>query len=112
MHVSWKIQTKIIGTTSLQDSEESIMNGLEFLSFTLQSLLADVKPYPVSDLKLMINHVLFMPSFILCLTFLQLFLDCLVYLLDPLDELVGSILCSFLIHIGISRIHQVQRNLW
>jgi hypothetical protein len=102
---------KSIGTTFLQDSEGSITNGLEFLSFTLQSLLVDVKPYPVSNLELMINPVLVMPSFILCLTFLQLFPDCLVYLLDPLDELAGSVLCSFFIHIDISPIHQVQRNL-
>jgi hypothetical protein len=87
------------------------MNGLEFLSFTLQSFLGDVKPYSVSNLELMINLVLVMSRFILCLTFLQLFPDFLVYLLDPLDELAGSILCSFFIHIGISPIHQVQRNL-
>ena len=88
---------KIIGTTFLQDSEGSIMNGLEFLSFTLQSLLVDVKPYLVSNLELMIDLVFLMPSFILCLTFLQLFPDCLMYLLDPLDELAGSVFISFFI---------------
>ena len=103
---------KIIGTTFLQDSEGSITNGLEFIAFTLQSLLVDAKPYPVSNLELMINLMLVMPRFILCLTFLQLFPDYLVYLLNPMDELVRSILCSFFIHIGISPIHQVQRNLW
>jgi hypothetical protein len=81
------------------------MNGLEFLSFTLQPLLADMKPYPVSNLELMINPVLVMPSLILCLTFLQLFPDNLVYLLDALDEIAGSVLCSFFILIGISPIH-------
>jgi hypothetical protein len=93
---------KIIGTNFIQDSEGPITNGLEFLSFTLQSLLVDVNPYPFSNLKLMINPVLVMSSFILCLTFLQLFPDCLVYLLEPLDELAGSVLCSFFIHIDIS----------
>jgi hypothetical protein len=111
MHVRWKIQTKSIGTIFIQDSEGSIKNGLEFLSFTLQSLLVDVKPYSFSNLELMINPVLVMPKFILCLNFLQLFSDCLVYLLDPLDEFSGSILYSFFIHINISRTHQVQRNL-
>jgi uncharacterized membrane-anchored protein YitT (DUF2179 family) len=106
-----EIQTKNIGTTFLQYSEGSITNGLEFLAFTLQSLLANVNPYPVSNLELMINPMLVMPSLILCLTFLQFFPDCLVYLLDPLDEIMGSVLCSFFIHIIISPIHEVQRNL-
>ena len=74
-----------------------MLDGLDFLSFTLQLLLADVKPYPVSNLELMINHVLVMPSFILCLTFFQLFHDCLVYLLDPLDELAGFFFIYFFI---------------
>ena len=73
------------------------MNGLDILAFTLQSLLADVKSYLVSNLKLMINHVFVMLSFILCLTFLQLFRDYLVYLLDPLDELAGSVFIYFFI---------------
>jgi hypothetical protein len=103
---------KSIGTTFIKDSEGFITNLLEFLSFTLQSILVDVNPYPVSNLELMIDHVLFMLSFILCLNFLQLFLDFLVYLLDPLDELAGSFLCSFFIHIDIYTIHKVQRNLW
>jgi hypothetical protein len=83
---------KRIGTTSLQDSEGSIRNEIKFLSFTLQYLLVDVKPYPVSNLELMINLVLVMLIFILCLTCLQLFPDFLVHLLDPLDEIAGSIL--------------------
>jgi hypothetical protein len=102
---------KRIGTTFIQDSEGSITNGLDFLSFTLLSLLADVNPYSLSNLELMINPVLVKSSFILCFNFLQLFPDCLVHLLDPLDEFLGSVLCSFFIHIGISPIHQVQRNL-
>ena len=61
LHLRWKIQTKIFGTTFLQNSEESIMDGLEFLAFTLQYFLADVKPYLVSNLELMMNHVFFMP---------------------------------------------------
>jgi hypothetical protein len=81
------------------------MNGIDFLAFTLQSLLVDVKPYPVSNLELMINPVLVMPSFILFLNFLQMFPNCLVYLLDPLDELASSVLCSFFIHIPISPIY-------
>jgi len=103
---------KRISVTFLQDSEGSISDRLEFLSFTLQSFLVDKKPYPVSNLELMINHVLVMPRFILCLTLLQLFPNFLVYLLNPLDELVGSVLCFLFIHIGISPIHQVQMNLW
>jgi hypothetical protein len=78
------------------------MNGLEFLAFTIQFLLVDVKPYPNSNLEQMINPVLVMLSFILCLTLLLLFPDFLVYLLGPLDELAGSVLCSFFIHIDIS----------
>jgi hypothetical protein len=73
------------------------MDGLEFLAFILQYFLADVKPYLVSNLELMINLVFVMLSFILCLNFLQLFPDCLMYLLDPLDELVGSVFISFFI---------------
>ena len=96
---------KSISVDFLQNSEGSISDGLAFLSFTLQSFLADVKPYPVSNLELMINPVLVMLRFILCLYFLQLFPDYLVYMMDPLDELVGSVLCSLFIHIGISRIH-------
>jgi hypothetical protein len=103
---------KIIGTNFLQDSEGSITNGVEFLSFTLESPLVDVKPYPVSNLELIINLVLVMANFILFFIFLQLFHNYLVYLLDPMDELAGSILYSFFIHIDISPIHQVQRNLW
>jgi hypothetical protein len=102
---------KSISATFLQDSEGSISDRLEFLAFTLQSFLADVNPYPVSKLELMINPMLVMPRFILCLKFLKLFLDFLVYLLDPLDELAGYVLCSFFIYIDISPIHQVQRNL-
>jgi hypothetical protein len=103
---------KIISVAFLQDSEGSISDRLEFLAFTLQSFLVDMKPYPVSNLELMINPMLFMSSFILCLNFLQLFPDFLVYLLNPLDELAGYVLCSFFIHTGISPIHKVQRNLW
>ena len=88
---------KSIGTTFLQNSEGSIMDGLEFRSFTLQYFLADVKPYLVSNLELMIKPMLVMLSFILFFTFLQLFPDCLVHLLDPLDELAGSVLFSFFI---------------
>ena len=88
------------------------MNGLKFLSFTLQSLLADVKPHLVSNLELMNNPMLVVLSFILCLTLLQLFPNCLVYILNPLDELVGSVLCSIFIYIGISPLHKVQTNLW
>ena len=88
---------KRIGITFLQDSEGSIMNGLDFLAITLQSLLVDVKPYPISNLELMINPVLFMLSFILCFTFLQLFPDYFMYLLDPLNELVGSVFIPFFI---------------
>ena len=88
---------KIIGTTFLQNNEGSITNGLEFLAFILQYFLADVKPYLVSNLELMINLVFVMLSFILCLNFLQLFPDCLMYLLDPLDELAGSVFISLFI---------------
>jgi len=73
------------------------MNGIEFFDFTLQSLLADVNPYLVSNLELMINPVFFMSRFILCLNFLQLFPNFLMYLLDPLDELVGFVLFYFFI---------------
>jgi hypothetical protein len=103
---------KSISVASLQNSEGSISDGLEFLAFTLQLFLVDMKPYLVTNLELMINPVLVMPRFILCLTLLQLFLEFLVYLLDPLNELMGSILYLFFIHIDISPIHQVQRNLW
>jgi hypothetical protein len=88
---------KSIGTTFLQNSEGSITNGLEFLDFTLQSLLVDVNPYPVSNLELMINPVLIMMSYILFFNFLQLFPDCLVHLLDSLDELVGFVIFYFFI---------------
>ena len=88
---------KSIGTTFLQNSEGSIKNGLEFLAFTLQSLVVVVKPYLVSNLEMMINPLFVMPSFILCLNFLQLFLDFLVHLLDPLDELGGSVFIYFFI---------------
>jgi hypothetical protein len=73
------------------------MNGLDFLSFTLKSIPDDVKPYLVSNLELMINSVFFMQSFILCLNFLQLFPDYLVYLLYPMDELqaLSSFIYSF-----------------
>jgi hypothetical protein len=84
---------KIIGTSFLQDSEGYITNGIEFISFTLQSLFANEKPYPVSNLELMIKLVLVMSIFILCLNFLQLFPDCLMYLMDPLDELAVFFLC-------------------
>jgi hypothetical protein len=97
MHIRWKIQTKRIGTTFLQNSEGSITNGIEFSDFTLQSLLADVKPYLVSNLELMINPVFFMPRFILCLNFLQFFPDILVYFLYPMDELAGSVFIFFFI---------------
>ena len=103
---------KSISATFLQYNEGSIPDKIDFLAFTLQSFLADVKPYPVSNLELMINPVFFMLSFILCLTFIQLFPNSLVYLLDPMDEIVGYILCSFFIHIDISPIHQFQRKLW
>jgi hypothetical protein len=96
---------KNIGTYFLQDSEGSITNGLEFLAFTLQSLLVDVKPYLVYNLKWMIKPMLVMPRFIFFLIFLQLFPDFLVYLLNLLNELVGSVLCSFFIYISISPIH-------
>jgi len=95
---------KRIGTNFLQKSEGSITNGLEFLSFTLQSFLIDVKPYLVSKLELMINPVFSMTIFIKFLTFLQLFLDCLVYLLDPLNKLVASIFIYLFIWINISPI--------
>jgi len=91
---------KIISIAFLQDSEGSISDRLEFLSLTLKLFLANVKPYQVSNLELMINPVIFIPRFILCLTLLQLLPEFLVYLLDPLDELVGSVLYSFFIHIG------------
>jgi hypothetical protein len=103
---------KRISGSFLQNSEGSISDGFEFLAFTLQSFLTDVKPYLVSNLELMINPVVSMPRFIMFLTFLQLFPDYLVYLLNPLDELAGSILYLFFIHINISLIHQVKRNLW
>jgi hypothetical protein len=85
---------KIIGTAFLQNSEESISYRIEFLSFTFQSLLADVNPYLVSNLELMINHVFFMSRIIFFLTLLQLFPDYLVYFLDPSNELVA--LSSFI----------------
>jgi hypothetical protein len=88
---------KRIGTTFLQNSEGSITNGIEFLALFLQYFLDDVNPYLVSNLELMINPVFVMPSFILCLTFIQLVPDFLLYLLDPLDELVGSVFISFFI---------------
>jgi hypothetical protein len=88
---------KSIGTTFLQNSEGSIMDGIDFISFTLQSFLPDVKPYPVSNLELMINPMFVIPIFILFLTFLQLFPDFLVYLLDPLDELAGFVFIYFFI---------------
>ena len=97
MNIRWNIQTKRISIAFLQNSEGSISDGLEFLSFTLHYLLTNVKPYLVSNLELMINPVFVMPRFILCLNFLQLFPDCLVYLLDPLDELVGCVFISFFI---------------
>ena len=103
---------KSISVSFLQNSEGSISDGLEFPAFTLQSFLVDMKPYSVSNLELMINPMLVMSIFIRCLTLLQLFPNCLVYLLDPLNELADSVLCSFFIHIVISHIHQVQRNLW
>ena len=87
------------------------MDGLDFLTFTLQSFLDDVKPYLVSNLELMINPVFFMLIFILFLTLLQLFPDYLVYLLDPLNELIGLVFISFFIGIDIFPIHQVQRDL-
>jgi hypothetical protein len=61
---------KRIGTAFNKNSEVSISYGLEFLAFTLQPLLVDVKPYLVSNLELMTNPVFFMSSFILCLTLL------------------------------------------
>jgi hypothetical protein len=67
---------KSISASFLQSSEGSISDGLEFLAFTLQSFLTDVKPYPISNLELMINPVLVMLSFILFLTLFQLFPDC------------------------------------
>jgi hypothetical protein len=48
MHARWKIQMKIIGAAFLQNSEGSISDRLEFITFTLQLLLVDVKPYLVS----------------------------------------------------------------
>jgi hypothetical protein len=110
MYIRWKIHTKRIGTTFLQISEWSITNGLEFISLTLQYLFVDVKPYPVSNLELMINPMLVMSRFILFLNFFQLLCDCLVHLLDPLDAIVGSILYSLFIFISISLIHEVQSN--
>jgi hypothetical protein len=111
MNIRWNIQTKRISIAFLQNSEGSISDGLEFLAFTLQPLLVDVKPYLVSNLELMINPMFFMSIFILFLTLLQLFTDCLVHLLDPLNELVGPIFISFFIGINIFPIHQVQRDL-
>jgi uncharacterized membrane-anchored protein YitT (DUF2179 family) len=103
---------EIISVSFLQNSEGSISDGFDFLAFTLQSLLSNVKPYPVSNLELMINLMLVMPSIILCLTLVQLFPNFLVYLSNPLNEIASSILCSLFIHIDIFPIHQVQRNLW
>jgi hypothetical protein len=88
---------KSIGTTFLQNSEGSISDGIAFLAFTLQYLLADVNPYLVSNLELMINSVFVMSSFIFFLNFLQLFPDCLVYLLDPLNEISSSVFIYFFI---------------
>jgi len=88
---------KIIGTTFLKNSKGSIMDGLEIISFSLQYFLVDVKPYLVSNLELMINLVFIMQRFILFLNFLQLFPNCLMYLLDPLDEIAGSIFIYFFI---------------
>jgi hypothetical protein len=45
-----------------------------------------MKPYLIIDFELMINPVFFMPRLIFGLDFLQLFLYCLMYLLNLLNE--------------------------
>ena len=82
---------KSIHPNLLQDGEGNISNRLELLAFSFHPLLADVKPYLISHLKLMINSMLVMVSLVLGLTLLQLLLHYLMYLLNSLNELVGFV---------------------
>ena len=67
------------------------LSRLELLAFSFHPLLADVKPYLISHLKLMINSMIVMASLVLGLTLLQLLLHCLMYLLNSLNEPAGFV---------------------
>lgn len=92
-HVYWQVKAKIIASKLIQDGERTISNSSQFLVFSLYFILANMEPYLVSDLELVIKLVFFMSSLVLILTFLQVFL---YYLMNHLDSL-KEISCFFLV---------------
>ena len=79
--------------------EGTISNGFSFVPFPLHSILANMEPYLVSNLKLMVNSVLIMSSFIPSLTLLQLLLYCMMNHLYSLNKLLCFV--AFILSIAI-----------
>ena len=96
MHVSWKIKAKSILTNFLKYLERPIPYWLQFLSFTLHSIFADVQPDLITNLEAMLNSMLIMPCLVLGMTSFQLFLHCLVSFLDLFNEI------GYFVHIIVS----------
>jgi len=69
---------KGIVTNLLQNGKWTIPDWSQLLPFSLHPVLDDVKPNFITHLELVVDSVFVISSLVMGLTFLQLFLYCLV----------------------------------
>lgn len=65
-----QIKFEYIVTNLFQNFERNLTDWFQIFTFSLKPLLANLKPNFITNLKLMIGLMFFMPRFVLSLTFL------------------------------------------